>query len=353
MPESVASEAQPKVILIRLDKIGDLLCSFPIDQIFAPGCHTQWVVAEGLAILGQMTEPRRNCFEISLKKPSGFWPWRHSCQKLVTHLKAEKPDAVVIFFAPWWVALACWLAKVPKRAGRRSQVLSFLLLTRGLRQSRSLAQQHEAEYNADLIRQGLPEYLPAVGSPLPRTRLRSPSQPELLEKLQLQAKNYFVVHPGMFGSALNWPQKNYVSLIQELSRSHPVVVTGTAQDAAYLSEIQPALQPAKDVRWLVGQLNLSQLLAVLENAKAVLAPSTGVAHLAAALGTKVVGFYSPVRVHHPRRWSPRGSQVTVLLPDVNCPATTQCLGSQCLSFPCMERITVADAVKATVTATVP
>ncbi|MEN0059029.1 MAG: glycosyltransferase family 9 protein, partial [Bdellovibrio sp.] len=55
---------------------------------------------------------------------------------------------------------------------------------------------------------------------------------------------------------------------------------------------------------------------VLGAAKAVIVPSTGIAHLAASLGTPVIGLYSPVRVQHPRRWAARGPQVKILMPPV-------------------------------------
>ena len=50
-------------------------------------------------------------------------------------------------------------------------------------------------------------------------------------------------------------------------------------------------------------------------ARSVVAPSTGVLHLAAALGVPAIGIYSPLKVEHPRRWAPRGPRATFLVPD--------------------------------------
>jgi ADP-heptose:LPS heptosyltransferase len=114
---------------------------------------------------------------------------------------------------------------------------------------------------------------------------------------------------------LNWPQEFYVELIDKLSREAPVVITGTKMDADYLKVVE-SVREKQNVRWLVGDLKISELLDVLSQASGVVAPSTGVLHLAASLGTPAVGIYSPRKVEHPRRWGPRGPRVSALLPNV-------------------------------------
>ena len=81
-----------------------------------------------------------------------------------------------------------------------------------------------------------------------------------------------------------------------------------------MNQIKEKFAQHDQIRWLQSQLNLKELITILAEAEFVVAPSTGVAHLAASVGAKVHGIYSPVRVHHPRRWGPRGPQVTVHCP---------------------------------------
>jgi ADP-heptose:LPS heptosyltransferase len=119
----------------------------------------------------------------------------------------------------------------------------------------------------------------------------------------------------MGGSALNWPPENFVELIGRLAKDLPVVVTGTAADQKYLDKIKSAGEIA-NVKWLVGDLKVFELLDILSQANSVIAPSTGVLHLAASLGTPVVGIYSPRRVEHPRRWGPKGMFTAALVPPV-------------------------------------
>jgi heptosyltransferase I len=331
-----------KAVFIRLDKIGDLISTLPVDQL--QGLHTsaqtydiQWVISSGLGWIAKQAKPERKFLELSLKKEE----WKKSYQQLLEFLKKEKPDAAVIFYAPWWASLACWQAGVPLRVGRKSQWHSFLFLNQGLRQSRTEATQHEADYNRELV-----EF--AFGltpTTTPFFQLQAEDSTRLLEKWNLQKKNYFVVHPGMFGSALNWPQKKYNELISELTKTSQVIITGTQNDERFLTEIKTAWSNHSQVRIAQDQLTMQELLSILKMAKGVIAPSTGVLHLAASLGVHAVGIYSPVQVHHPKRWGPRGPKATFVLPEIlqneKCHAIDHCLNMECQFYPCMETISVS------------
>ena len=52
---------------------------------------------------------------------------------------------------------------------------------------------------------------------------------------------------------------------------------------------------------LVGKTNLKELLAILQSAKVAIAPDTGPAHLANAVGTPVIGLYA---TSNPERTGP-------------------------------------------------
>jgi ADP-heptose:LPS heptosyltransferase len=141
----------------------------------------------------------------------------------------------------------------------------------------------------------------------------------LFEKFEIKPKEYFIVHPGMAGSALNWPQSHYSILIEKLINLHPVVITGTAGDDPFLNVLRPQWEKHPNVRWLQNKLSLSELLGLVKSAKGVIAPSTGVLHMAASLGVPCVGIYSPIIAHHPRRWGPRGSLANFVTPKEDVP----------------------------------
>ena len=322
-----------KILLVRLDKIGDLVSTLPVDQMeILKGAQISWAISQGLGFLPQQALPPRKFIELDKTQ---VWA---SFQKLYSFLRKEKFEALISFQAPWWVSLAGFLARVPLRVGVLSQWHSFLFFNKALRQKRSLARQHEADYNRDLVYHAFGRLLDQQLEPTPVLNLQAPMNAALLTRLRLD--EYVVIHPGMAGSALNWPIKNYLSLIEKLLSEQTVVITGTAADEPWLIEIRKKFSGQENFRFLQGQLNSLELLTVLKNARVVFAPSTGVLHLAASLGTASVGVYSPIQVQKSLRWQARGKKVKIFDVLLNCPATHQCLGEKCPHFFCLEQISV-------------
>ena len=113
-----------------------------------------------------------------------------------------------------------------------------------------------------------------------------------------------------------------------------MVVTGSAAEGAPGRSGRPG-RPGRVVN-LCGRTSLPMLASVLARADVVVAPNTGAAHLAAAVGTPVVSLFAPVVPA--ARWAPYGVP-TVLLGDQDAP----CAGSRARScpvpgHPCLDQI---------------
>lgn len=329
-----------KVLFIRLDKIGDLICSLPIDESsFLQDVESHWVIAKGLSFVADHSVPARKYLELDKNKV------KESSAKLLEFLKQWKPDLAISLQAPWWVHWTLFKAQVPLRVGVYSQWHSFLFLTHGLRQKRSLAEKHEAQYNLEILQKGW-EVLtkePADSSMIaPVLKMKAKEAEITLEQFDLFSGHYTVVHPGMAGSALNWPLQKYQAWITEVldENSDPLIITGTALDEAWVQPLRVAFEQEPRVRVLQNQLSTSQLLAILAHAKLVLAPSTGVMHLAASLGTKTFGIFSPIRVQRALRWQARGPHVKIFSSTASCSEQFRCSKDKCLHFNCMEKINV-------------
>lgn len=303
------------IVLVRMDKIGDLVVSLPVDEhpVFQ-GARVHWFISSGLGFVTSQAVPQRASSEYK----RGFSVAQFF--RMVKWLRENNPRTIVLLHTPWWVSMAAWWAGVPERMGRLSQWHSFLFLNLGTRQKRSFADRHESDYNFDLVESGFRRLGVRQAENLAQNkntflRLVAPNPFATLSARGLTAHGYRVVHPGMFGSALNWPADLYQQLIERLATEMPVVITGTKSDAKYLEQLQ-GLREHRGVHWLVDQLKISELLDVLAQARSVIAPSTGVIHLAASLGTPAVGLYSPRKVEHPTRWGPRGLRTAYLVPPV-------------------------------------
>lgn len=319
-----------KIALIRLDKIGDLCCTLPVDECLS-NSDVIWIINQGLGFIPETSDSKRRYIELNMKSPwNSFW-------QLFSFLQKESFQTVILFHAPWWASFAAFLARIPQRVGPLSQWHSFLFLNTGVRQKRSASQQHEFDYNLDLVK----KILPQLNAKDKNIFLKFKSLPgtEVLSQFHLQAKEYFVVHAGMSGSALNWPIEKYESLVQQLSQTYKVVMTGTTADDKYLKPLSHLKTQARVV-WLQEQLNTQQLLTILSEARAVIGPSTGVMHLAAATGVPCLTLFSPIKVQSSTRWAPRSPKSKTISPEVACPAHFACLGEKCPYFYCMDKISV-------------
>lgn len=294
--------------MLRLDKIGDLICTLPADQVLDENLYDiTWVVQKDLGAIIDLGAKKRNYFQLDKRDPV------KSAGKLKEYLKILEPDVAISFQCPWWVNFELYKANVPIRAGVKSQWHSFFFLNHAIRQKRSKAEKHELEYNLELVYHTLNPRTPKV---FQYFEIPKPVETDVVERYHLQPNGYVVVHPGMMGSALNWPQSEYIQYINNLlHQKKRVVVTGTEQDEPYLTQIKREFLTNPNVTWLQSQLNFKELVQILAYSEHVLAPSTGVAHLAASVGAQLKGIYSPIRVHHPIRWGPRGPNVEVIMLD--------------------------------------
>lgn len=311
-----------KVILIRLDKIGDLICTLPTDQVLDQDTYdVTWVVQKGMANIVNFGEKKRRFIELDKSNPKA------SRKIFADFLAKNNFDYAVSFQCPWWVNYELFKHRIRHRIGVLSQWHSFLFLNEGVRQKRSRAIKHEFEYNLDLVAK--------ITGPITQDpqkilfKFKKPQSTATLEKFEL-SPNYIIVHPGMMGSALNWPQQKYIDYIEKLiSLGKTVVITGTDADEPYLDKIKSVYLNHPQVKWLQSKLNFSELLEILNYSEKIIVPSTGVAHIAASLDKEVHAIFSHIRVHHPIRWSPRGNNIHIYLPQVKNPET--CDHLNCMS----------------------
>ncbi|MES3037117.1 MAG: glycosyltransferase family 9 protein [Bdellovibrionota bacterium] len=351
-----------KVLLIRLDKIGDLVCTLPVDEVLDPKKYdVTWVIQKGLSILPTHSVPPRKFIEVDKLNR------QETTEVLDLWISENKPGVAVSFNAPWWINFSLWKHKIPWRGGVKSQWHSFLFLNHALRQRRSQAVRHEADYNRELLD---PISQKILVTPTLKLQSTIEETKSFEEKFPALAVPFVVVHPGMMGSALNWPTVKYMDFIAQLSKEITVVITGTKSDDLYtipvvngltaqgfeISVLGSEAQASNplSLRDLVNRspntaliidarykFSLEEMLVLLAKATHVYAPSTGVLHLAASVGTNTTGFYSPIQVHRSERWGARaaGKNISVnITPDVPCPADHKCHGPACIYFNCMNRI---------------
>ncbi len=302
-----------RIGVVRTDRLGDMVLTLPMFAALRARCPEAELhllcrryavpLAEGLSIVDRI----------------------HSVDELPhgisSVLDSERFDVI---FLPHMRGSDCWnvrRAGVPLRVGSAYRWYSWLLNHR-IRDHRSEARFHEAEYNTRLIESVLGEKVPTV---LQRPRVDAVAAARLAERLSEKgvgpASDLIVLHPGTGGSSYDWPAERF-GLLGAALAGEPrvrVVVTGIESERALSEQVVRAGGPAAAAVSLCGELDLTEMIALLDRATMLAANSTGVLHVAAALGTPVLGFYPLSASHSPARWGPYTSRAVVVSPPADQP----------------------------------
>ncbi len=142
------------------------------------------------------------------------------------------------------------------------------------------------------------------------------------------------IHPGNEGSARNISEKSYAAFADSVrSRGFSVVLTGASMDLSSVTKVKELMKESSYD--LSDQLSLRQLAILLSRAQFLVVSSTGPLHIASAVGTPSIAFFSPVRAESPAKWGPLHKDSIVIQPP----------GKQCLrchpddcTDPCMDAI---------------
>ena len=186
------------------------------------------------------------------------------------------------------------------------------------------------------------------GSLAPRIHLQATRAAEVVAQLRqrIQSQHYWVMHPCAADPYKVWPMAKARALLEQARQRWPqlaIVLTGSRHDAATLQQLAQGLDGVFNT---AGALDIAQTGAVLQQARCVLAPDTGVAHLAAALDTPVVALYAATdaRLIGVR---PRHAATVILQQPQTC---TPCIEKRCnytgTTQHCMEQISLQSVLHA-------
>lgn len=330
-----------KILLIRTDRLGDLILTLPMLPVLSrsfPVARISMLVSNYSA---EILNYNRYLEEVLVydnsSAPIPLLDLRRS-------LRVRVFDAAIVVHPTFRLALIVFLASIPIRIGTGYRWYSFLF-NRKVYEHRRDSKRHESEYNLNLLsalglRPSAPPEFPLEISPASVERVRW-----LCKSYSIgEYDPFIVIHPGSGGSARDWSPANFGRLaarcIEELMVK--VVVTGVKGEEEVVEQTMNHI-PRGAVN-LVQQLGLSDLVALVQRSALVVSNSTGPLHIAAAVGTPVIGLYPPIRECSPQRWGPYTAKKRVFVPDRNlCP---RCQGRECEAADCMDQITVDEVFSA-------
>lgn len=232
--------------------------------------------------------------------------------------KSNEYDLAIAVYPTFEVALGLFLGGVKYRLGSGYRWYSFLFNMPHY-QHRKEAIKHESVYNLDLLNELNVVYNKELTVSLQVKDEHLASAMGSLKVLGFnENERFIVIHIPSLGSAKVWSDSSFKKLLEAIltnvKNCYQVVLTGTEEDEVQVKRIIAQLPPNNRI-FEVFDLNLKELAALLSKSQLFLGNSTGPIHIAAAVGTFVVGLYSPVKVESPLRWGPLTEKKKIFVPD--------------------------------------
>ncbi|MEW5798012.1 MAG: glycosyltransferase family 9 protein [Bacteroidota bacterium] len=319
------------ILLIRTDRIGDVVLSLPMLPVLKKHFPKASITMMVRKYTRELVE-RHSCV-------SDIVQWdddgERTLSEYVKIVKQRSFDIAIVPYPRFILALIIYLAGIPVRVGTGYRWYSFLF-NHKVYEHRKDAKRHEVEYNLNLLK--------AIGIENTGTAdfeldISADVQQKIDEMLSKDSMNTFVVlHVGSGGSARDWSLQNFAALGDRIRNDLQcnVILTGGESEKSLVASVVSNMKTSP-VNY-TGLFSLVELGALFKRASAFVSNSTGPLHIAAAVGTPVIGFYPPILQCSAVRWGPYTNKKKVFTADsARCPL---CKGGACQSNVCMDQITV-------------
>ncbi|ARV59750.1 glycosyl transferase [Nostocales cyanobacterium HT-58-2] len=330
------------ILVMRLDNIGDVIMTSPALRAIKenlPECSLTLMASPGGAQAAEL-----------LPWVDAVLPWRVVWQdlgkldfdparewELVRRLQAGKFDAAIIFTSfsqsPHPAGFLCYLAGIPLRVGESKEAGNGVLT---LEVPSAPDEIHQVERNLRLIEaagfevrdRSLCIHIPETTqqealSLLLESEYWEKGLRNQKEKL-LPHPRYLLLNPWTSCQSRNYDSQRFAIAARQLAEvtQMPVVVTGVEKDRPKSPALFATLgEYAID---LVGKTTLSQLAALIANAKLVLTNNTSTMHIADATRTPTVVMFAGTELEC--QWEPRNGTSRLLRRPTTC--------SPCYAFTC-------------------
>ncbi len=307
-----AKNPPEKILVVRNDKLGDFILSFPAFALLKRNLPTAEIHALVPAYTAPAAEMCADIDHILLDTDSNGI--QKSVRDLASEIRQQNYTAVISLYSTTRVGVAVWLAGVPCRIAPATK-LAQLFYNRRIKQRRSQSRKPESEYNADLARafityQGI-NVNNKIDTPcleIDSTHLQQ-TRADFIRKFKLNDADKLVfIHPGSGGSAKNLSLAQYATLLNSLQSAHAfVIVISCAPDEQPIANELAKQLSGRHIIY-VSDAGLRKFIEHIALADLFISGSTGPLHIAGALDVPTVGFYPRRQSATALRWQTLNSQ---------------------------------------------
>ena len=303
------------LLIVKMSSIGDVVHALPVAVALRrryPNLRISWVAEDWTAPLlrGHPAIDRVVTFP-TMRWGSVGPDWLRSFTDAMHSLRSESYDVSVDLQGLLKSAMVALLSGAPVRVGIHEQREGAHLVSRGV--PRHAGRLHVVE---DYLR--CAEFLGAAPTPVSfALRIEPAAIASITSKLcDMQVPSeapLIVINPSASVVWKTWPAQHWARVADALSTAGTVILVGGSGQRARHAEIaRHAAQPLRD---LTGRTTLEELVALLDRCAIHIAPDTGSAHIAAALGRPVVSLHGPTP---PWRKAPYGGADLVVSGEGRC-----------------------------------
>ncbi|MFC1699100.1 lipopolysaccharide heptosyltransferase II [Candidatus Omnitrophota bacterium] len=330
-----------KILVIRTDRMGDVLLNIPAIRALKQSFSAS-IVALVNPDLKELLSGSPEIDQILSFRQEGWNKSPLSRLRLLWQIRKMKFDLAVILNPAKRFHILTYLAGIPRRLGY-DRKWGFLL-THKIKDSKSLGQRHEVEYNLDLARSIGADTQDKSISLKVEQQDREWVEGLLSKQGVVNGEEIVALHPHSSNPAKCWPRENFVILCDQLQEQglKVAIIGGVEQRKAARKLAALAKYPPIN---LSGKLSLKQLVAFFQRSSLLVSNDSGPVHVAAAAGAPtVVIFGRNLPGVSPRRWGPWGSGHIILHKDPGC---NPCLDRDCpYNFKCLTAITPQEVLQA-------
>ena len=277
---------EPRLLVVRLGSLGDIVHAFPA----VSGLRNSFANAE----IVWLTHPKWEFLVKTAALATEVWTvetrdWSN-LRAMLRQIRKHRFEVAIDYQGLWKSAAIPFLARVPRRIGFSGETVREagvpMLYTDRVKVTASA---HVADQNGALSARA------GALIPVGDVALQVPADDQQVVRARLLQEgidDYLVLSPGGGWRSKCWPAERYGSLAKRILDElglRSVINVGPGEETLASS----VMRGAGDAQPLPFTGSLGQLMALLKNARSVVAGDTGPLHLADALGTQVVAIFGP------------------------------------------------------------
>ncbi len=289
------------ILVVRTDKLGDFITALPTFYVLKQYNPKNKIIACVAPLNRALAQSCDFIDEVIVDDDGSFL-------ELVAKLKEAKIDASITLFSNTRMALAQFLARIPKRIAPATKIAQIFYTSRVV-QRRSEVKMAEFEYNLELSKALFSDINLEYKKPLLEFDDAKEIYEDFCKKYEI-TKDVVAFHVGFGGSSdANWSLNEYETLIREVIKvgKYQVVLTFGPDEKALYEEMQKRLFDVNTVFYLSLE-GLVYFAKLVSNFRLFISTSTGTYHIASLVGTPTMTFFADNLFASAKRWKSVGDE---------------------------------------------